>query len=117
MIAGADRDFVGEWDKPILGHMLRGKGDNAFGYTAWFFRSFYQHRYRNNYVDSQVDALGFVPNWYGCNFNWRILLRRCATVLCGSFGRVYSQYKYSCDEETVGGGGEKDWLWRIGTDI
>ena len=32
MIAGADRDFVGEWDKPNLEHMLRGKqaGDRLF---------------------------------------------------------------------------------------
>ncbi len=32
MIAGADRDFVGEWDKANLEHMLRGKqaGDRLF---------------------------------------------------------------------------------------
>ena len=35
MIAGADRDFVGGWDKAILGHMLRGKqaGDRLFFYS------------------------------------------------------------------------------------
>lgn len=36
MIAGADRDFAGEWDKPSLEHMLRGKqaGDRLFLYSG-----------------------------------------------------------------------------------
>ena len=35
MIAGADRDFVGEWDKASLEHMLRGKQavDRLFLYS------------------------------------------------------------------------------------